>query len=358
MRTHAIQRLLSILVLLAFAAAGCAAKFGAQPTTPTMRKAQKALDEAMAALDVDAQTPGVLLITNAGYGAADGRSSEAYFDLAMQTVGRTPGTRSLLAVVTPANEPLWFALYRAATGKVAFLVLTDGGFTQQIADLSPSVILTPDGWADAANGPLKQRLFSVASISLSWAAGASWPMLKAAELHDHFCPGLNAGFIVLELLKEELPLADGDSYTFVGAPPFCAMDAFQILEGKTLGKKGSLGLANQLGAGAGFAVGGVQPSLIVLRTNRKKNACDALVLGIDWSKIQTASNVGPDDMNPPGGHANPLFYVSRAKMSWVLAQMTMQDKLDCIVVLKRASGTMELATAVASGAADPYRALP
>jgi formylmethanofuran dehydrogenase subunit E-like metal-binding protein len=352
------RRRLLAFALLAILLPACAGSFGAKPATPVQHDAEAALGQALAELDAKPGDAGLLLITNAGYGQAQGHGSEAYLDIAMRATGCTPGTQSLLAIVTPAREPLWFALCRPEARKVVFLKLQDHGFARQVVDITPERILTPDGWAEAAKGPLGKRTFSVVSIALSRAAGASWPMLKAAQLHDHFCPGLNAGFIVLEHLQRKLPLGQGDQYVFVGAPPFCAMDAFQILEGRTVGKKGALGLMDVPGAGSSFAENGVQPDLIVLRVNKKQDVCDGVVLGLDWSDVYAAAGVSEAEFSPPGGPSNPLFFVSRARMSYTLAQLPMQDKLGYLQQLHRFSGPASLARRVTQGGADPYRTLP
>lgn len=349
---------LVLLALLTVAASGCAGTYGAVPVTPAQHDADAALTGALETLGTRPGDADLLLITNAGYGQAAGVGSEPFVDIAMRATGCTPGTQSLLTIVTSPNEQLWFALCRPQAGKAVFLRLHDNGFARQTVDISPERILTPEGWTEAAKGEMGNRTFSVVSIALSRAAGATWPMLKAAELHDHFCPGLNAGFIVLEYLKRELPLAPGESYTFVGAPPFCAMDAFQILGGRTLGKRGVLGLLNTPEAGAALARDGVDPALIVLRVNAARDVCDGVVLGFDWSRAYAASGLGKDDLNPPGGYANPMFFISRATMSYQLAQVPLEDKLAYLVELRSFTGPASLAKRIAGGGADPYGVLP
>lgn len=338
-------------LLLAF----CAALAMPQPDSPGLSSAQKALEDAMQTIGVTAATRDFLVITNAGYGQAAQTTTEQYLDVAMRTTGRTPGTRTLLLVNTPCHEPLWFALFRKDNGDAVFLKVGKQGFDRQTLNLDPDQIFNPEVWAAAAKGLIGGRLFSVASIALSWAEGASWSMLKGAELHDHFCPGLNAGFMAKAFLEEQLPLGPGDSYVFVGAPPICAMDALQSAFGATMGKSGAFAMRVPKAAEA-HARDGVAPTLIAMRVNQGKDACDGVFIGFDWAKSEAFTGVSDADRNPAGGKKNPLFFISRVKMSWKLAQMPMKEKLACIKDLGRFSGPAALAWKVAGAGADPYAA--
>ncbi|WP_338667670.1 FmdE family protein [Pseudodesulfovibrio methanolicus] len=341
------------LVLLLFAASSSwAAGFGPE-ATPRMNSANSALKAAMQTLAVTPDAPGFMVLTNAGYGQADAGSTEAYLDVVAQATGRTPGTRTLLLVNTPCTEPLWFTVFRKDNQRAVFIKLTPDGFKSQPLALAPASLFKPEGWDSARKGLVGARLFSVASISLSWAEDAPWPMLKGAELHDHFCPGLNAGFMVKAYLDQNLPLGPGDAYVFVGAPPICAMDALQSAYGATMGKHGAYSVLSAKAADK-RAKDGVAPTLIAMRVNKKKDTCEGVFIGFDWAKSESFTGVTNADRTPPGGKSNPLFFISRVKMSWKLAQMDMQDKLACIKALGRFSGPAALAGKVAGAGADPY----
>ena len=206
---------LALFFLLTFTAAGAGLADAGDASTA---KAAGAFEAAMKTLGVTPDQPGFMVLTNAGYGQVGGKTTEAYLDLLTKTTGRTPGTKTLLAVDTSCFEPLWFSFVRADTKDVVFVKSGPDGFGSQTFNLAPENIFKPEAWAAAAKGLVGKRMFSVVSISLSWAEGADWAMLKAAELHDHFCPGLNAGFIIKAKLDKDLPLGAGDSYVFVGAP--------------------------------------------------------------------------------------------------------------------------------------------
>jgi len=103
---------------------------------------------------------------------------------------------------------------------------------------------------------------------------------------------------------------------------------------------------------------GVAPFLIAMRVNAKKNVCDGMVLALDWSKLGSATGVSPKDLSPKGGKSNPLFFITRVKMSWKLVQMDMKDKMAGIVEQGRFSGPAGLMKKVVNAGADPYAVLP
>lgn len=344
---------LALFLVVTFTAAANMAEAGA--VSPA--KATLAFESAMKKLGVTPDQPGFMVLTNAGYGQAGGESTEAYLDLLTKATGRTAGTKSLLTVNTPCYEPLWFSFFRADTKDLVFLKSGPDGLGQQTFNLAPENIFQPDAWAAAAKGLVGKRMFSVASISLSWAEGAEWSMLKAAELHDHFCPGLNAGFIIKAKLDKDLPLGAGDRYVFVGAPPICAMDVLQSVYACTMGKKGAFSMLVPKQAQQ-VAKGGVAPIVIAMRVNAKKNVCDGMVIGLDWSKLGSATGVSKNDLSPKGGSSNPLFYITRVKMSWKLVQMDMKDKMVCIMDQGRFTGPASLMGKVINAGANPYAVLP
>lgn len=350
------QTVVTCVMVLVTITMACAAE-KSNAAIDVSEQASQALDAGMNTLGVSAASSDFMILTNAGYGQVHGASTERYLDVIMQKTGRTPGTRTLLAVNTPCSEPLWFSLYNAASHDLVFIKWKEDGFAVQTLNIAPEQILTPAIWSEAAKGLLGKRTFSVVSIILSWQEGASWTMLKGAELHDHFCPGLNAGFIAKAYLDKNLPLGPGDSYVFVGAPPICAMDALQSAYGRTMGKKGAFSMLVPEAA-AKLTTDGVTPTIIAMRVNNKKDVCDGVVIGFDWSKSEQATGVSEADRNPKGGHANPLFYISRVKMSWKLAQMSMEEKLACIKDMGRFSGKASLEKKVEGAGADPYAAIP
>ncbi len=326
---------------------------GAASAADELGKAGEAMTAAMAEMGLSKGDRNLLVLTNAGYGSIGNKSTEAFLDTARELTGCSPGNRSLLAVHTSLAEPLWGGLYRKDTGKLVFFKWTGAGFEQQVIDASPSNILTPDGWKEASSGLIGNRAFSVVSISLTWAADPPWPLLHSATFHDHFCPGVNSGYIAGKYLMEKMALGSGDRYVFLtGGLGKCAADALQVMFNTTPGKSGGYIMDVDNETLAKYTSNGTNPLIIAMRINNKSDVCDGTVLGFDWNKAYVDTGVKAEEMRPKGGPANPMFWIARVKMSKELARMPDNQLFSYMVELKSFSGKAELAAKVTGG--DPY----
>ena len=310
------------------------------------------LRQAMSEIGASKADPNLLVLTNAGYGTIDNQSTETFLDTAQGETGCSMGTRSLLAVHTGIQEPLFCALFRKDTGKLVFFKWTGKGFDQQIIDASPDRILTPEAWKKAASGIIGSKMFGVVSLSVTWAENPPWPLLLAATFHDHFCPGLNAGYMVGQYLTKGLPLGKGEKYVFVTAPGKCPADALQMMFNATAGKASGYTMAISNQSLKKYAKGGIPPWIVAMRVNMKSDTCEGRVLGFDWNKAYGKTGVKAEEMAPPGGPQNPMFWVARAKISRILARLPMDELLGYVVELHQFSGKASLADQVAGG--DPY----
>lgn len=270
-------------------------------------KAQEALQGAMAEVALPQGDPRLLVLTNAGFGQIGSQTTEAFSDIAAKDTGCTSGTRSLLPVHTSIQEPLWCALYREDSGKLVFFKWTGEGFGKQLIDASPEKILSPEGWRAASSGLVGKNLFSVVSISLTWAVSPPWPLLLASTFHDHFCPGLNAGYILAEYIAANLPLGPGEQYVTVTAPGKCPADALQVLFNTTGGKGGGYVMATGNDLLAKYSKGSVQPSVVAMKVNRKSDTCEGLVLGFDWDKAMADTGVKREHLFSKEGPSDPWF---------------------------------------------------
>lgn len=345
-RLRVLMLLLSAVVLLSLPSAQAA------QVSPELSKAQELLTRAMSEIGLSKGDGNLMVLTNAGYGQIGAQSTEGFIDLAQQATGCSIGSRSLLTLHTSLEEPLWCSIYRKDTGKLMFLKWTGAGFEKQSIDADSAKILTPEGWKSASSGLIGQKLFSVVSISLTWAVDPPWTLLLAATFHDHFCPGVNSGYIAGQYLMEKMPLGPGDQYMFVIAPGKCAADALQVMFSTTAGKSSGYAMAIGDEALARYSGGKVQPSIIAMQVNRKSDTCKGMVLGFDWDKAYADTGEKAEDMAPQGGAGNPMFWIARVKMSRELARMQKQKLLTYISELKQFSGKASLADKVAGG--DPY----
>ncbi|MGD9125532.1 MAG: FmdE family protein, partial [Desulfarculaceae bacterium] len=196
--------------------------------------------------------------------------------------------------------------------------------------------------------------FGVVSLSLSWAKGANWPLLQAGCFHNHLCPGLNAGYLAAVYLRQHLPLGKGQRYVFIGAPSICAMDALQVLTDATPGKRGSYSLLVKGDVAAKYFPKGAGPLVIAARIDGKADKCQGVVLGLAWNKLCQDMGLERGDMSPPGGKSNPLFFISRAKLSLGLAGMPLKKKMSYVIKVKGFSGKASLAERIIAAGPDPY----
>ena len=319
---------------------------------PWLDTGRTAINRAMSVIGLSKADSNLLVLTNAGYGTIDNKSTESFLDTASRETGCSTGSRSLLPVHTGIQEQLWCALFRKDTGKLIFFKWTGKDFEQQIIDASPNKILTPDGWKKTSSGLIGQKVFSVVSLCLTWAVDPPWTLLSAAMFHDHFCPGVNAGYIAGQYLMEKLPLGAGDRYVFVSAPGKCPADALQVMFNATAGKGSGYTMAIKGKSLHQYARDGVEPSIVAMRVNRKSDKCEGMILGFNWNKAYADTGVKAEEMAPKGGRQNPMFWVARAKMSRELAGLPKEKLIAYMVNLKSFSGKASLANKVAGG--DPY----
>lgn len=326
---------------------------GSAGGNPWIGKAEKALTLMMEEVAAAKNSPDLLVLTNAGYGQVSGETTEMFFDIAHEITGCSMGKRSLLAVHKSIDSPLWFSLYSTRSNKIAYALWQDGSFSRQVVDADPEQLFLPDNWQAASEGLVKENMFSVVSLSLTWANEPPWPLLLAATFHDHFCPGVNAGYYFGRYIQQHFPLSGNDKYVFVNAPGICPADALQMMFNATAGKSSMYARSISNESLNRYAVNGVTPSSVAMRVNTGKDVCEGLILGFDWDKAYELVGMSRNEMSPPGGMSNPLFFISRAKMFGALAKLPEQQLLDLVVVMKEFSGKASIVNELGGG--DPYK---
>ncbi|MBS3764718.1 MAG: hypothetical protein KGZ25_15570, partial [Planctomycetes bacterium] len=244
------------------------------------------------------------------------------------------------------------------THEAIFSKYSDGKFQHQALDLNPDHILTPDGWKTAGEGVVSGNLFQVVSFCLVWSAEPRIGLLRSAELHNHICPGVNAGYALAQYIKKRLPLRDGEKYVLVSAPPACPVDGLQTALDCTAGKKAMFTMKTSQKVLAQHEYKKLKPSVIVLRINSAADSCEGSVLAFDFEKACKDLGVSRSNLSPPGGHDNPLFYISRIRIARKMAGMKTEQKMGWIKVLKTFSGNAQLADKLAGASFDPYADLP
>ena len=223
----------------------------------------RAAERAMKDLPFGPGDPNILGLTDAGYIAQIGDyTSEKALDGVMMTAKLSRGEANLMNVHKPYNSPLWFAFFdkrskdciylesksdtlkayldKEQTDREAaireFLGLKDEEIFSIIAreNIDADKLLSdPEPWQEKMKAKVfGGNEFSLITLCNLWAIGLPNDFMKAAELHDHICPGLTSGYLIAEYIKEKFPAeAPRYDYVVIAIPPWCKDDALiQIFE--------------------------------------------------------------------------------------------------------------------------------
>ncbi len=334
----AVQSLLLALLLLAVAVSGIqcksqgdkeegnAANPAAAPLRPDIAAAAGELSKAMSDLGLEKGDPRALVLTNAGYGKIDGKTTEAFADAVPSVSGCSIGKRSLFFLHTPISAPFWFALYRRDTGDLAFCSWTGGKFEVQKIKAKSELLADRKAMSQAATGTAARFFFQILSFADAWKQGVEWDLLKCAEFHNHRCGGVTGGYLAGKYILSKFPLREGEHYVFVTTAPACPIDAIQVMFDATAGKKKLFSTRMSDDEAAKYEVDGVRPMVIVMRVNDLTDACEGLVLGLSRGAFRGEAAASKDGD---------------------------RDELECVKVLKAFSGDSTLAAKLAETGSNP-----
>jgi len=218
----------------------------------------KAADRAMKDLRFKRGDMEVLALTDAGYIAKIGEyTTEKALDGVIMTSGLSRGKGNLANLHKAYNQPLWFAFFdkeskhciyleaksdiledyagREKTDRDAvlrdFMKLKDEEIFTKISKENidaDRLLNNPEAWQEKMVAEVfGGNEFSIFTIANLWAMGLPNDFLKAAELHDHICPGLTSGYLIAKYVIEHFP-PTGDprnEYIVIAIPPWCKDDA-------------------------------------------------------------------------------------------------------------------------------------
>jgi formylmethanofuran dehydrogenase subunit E-like metal-binding protein len=211
-----------------------------------------------------------IALTNAGYAEIEGHSTQGCMDGLTWRLGVTRGSNTLLEIHSRYDKALWFFIYYKKSGVGVYLEVnpevipklvnnTDKHGFSQIAGnklrIPASQLFTKTAverikaehlFANIeeynekfANKIFGGNEFRIVTIANAVAAGAPAYAIRAFEFHDHFCPGVLSGILMVNYIKECFPLQSPDDRYFVlTVEPWCKEDALLVLLDTTPGKKG------------------------------------------------------------------------------------------------------------------------
>ena len=260
--------------------------------------------------------PNILAMTDAGHaiigGKVGGTTTEECIDGVIASSGCTIGKANLLLIHRSKEKPLWFAFFNKSSGECVYLEANNSVFGLSVAEVvalpddkvftkiakanigADELFANPEAWPKVFGG----NEFSIITIANVWAKCAPYEFMKAAEFHNHICPGLTSGYIIVKYLDENLPLQSSrDKYEIIACPPWCKDDAFQVIFDKTVGKRFvAMHLTPEdqkqlpeyyAGPGKGGVAG------IYIRWNGTTNTGHGMVLAYNRTKTREVSNIPP-----------------------------------------------------------------
>ena len=290
----------------------------------------KAAEKAMDDLPFNRGDSNVLALSDAGYPVIEVSSgfpdtyytTEGAIDGISATSGCTLGWGNLILVHRSIYDPLWFAFFDKKTGECVYFEVDENTLKTYLEDEAAGIVdyaafihlpaetlfsriskanIKPAALIHAANAEAWHHNFteevfggnefSILTISAVWDKGMSYEFVKAAELHNHICPGLTSGYFIAQYLDKNFPLEGKDECYIVWAvPPWCKDDAFQAIFDATVGKRHMAVM---------YIPKDVQEQIypeyqniagVFVKFNEATGEAQAIVLGWDWE--QTCADCG------------------------------------------------------------------
>ena len=303
-------------------------------------------------LGVKKGDPRICALTDATYVKLNGKTTEEYVDLIQEITGCSIGRGNLLFFHRPITYPLKIALFRKDT-KECVLITYDGKETKKIkVNIDGQKATAPGHWRKIEGAIGAADAFSIVTIANSWALGAPFDFLKCCEFHNHLCPGLTSGYLIVKMIQKRYPLRKGEKYIFIACPPWCKDDAIQVLLDLTPGKRSLFVKQLTDPQKRGCAAANVAGILVIWKV--KENKGKGLIFQFDWQKACQVSGVKRKDFRPKGGKKNPIFWTTRRKADWGL--MPYLEKPEQFVrVVKEFEVTPEMLVRLTMAGINPYK---
>ena len=306
-----------------------------------------ALQDAMATLGVTRDSSGLCVLTDAGYAIVDGNTTECCIGTIERVTGCSISDGNLLPVHRSVNKPLWFVIFDNETKDCVYTVYKNGAFTATTVNIDGENATTSDGW-NAMKAALGSDAFTIVTIANAWGYGAPYDLLRCAEIHNHICPGLSSGYMIVEYIRENYPLGAGESYTWIGCPNWCKEDAIQVLLDLTPGKRSLIVKQREILVNERPLAG------ILIIWNSTANSGRGVSFRYDKGESCNLTGVDIDDFSPPGGKSNPLFWTTRLKNGFGLLQYLDQPEAVISTDSDMFNVTSEQLDRVKEAGVDPY----
>ncbi len=246
--------------------------------TPVIKKA-------MTTLKVTKSDSDILVLTNATAVLTDGKSSLPILAQVQEATGAMVGKGNLLFFQRTQNSALRIMLFKKSDRSTVIISAEKSKWAEDTLDLDPKTILDPEFWKGAKDKYTAGKdLSALVAIATAWAEGAPYDFLKAAELHNHICPGLTSGYLIAHFILNHYPLEKGQRYTIISSPVWCKEDAFQVVMDLTPGKRGMV--VKPLPKGEKEKISIPNPAGMVLIWDQKQKKGKAVALSFDFNNLK------------------------------------------------------------------------
>ncbi len=282
----------------------------------------KACNISMESLSFNASDSGILVLTDAGYCMIGNYTTEKCIDVIPIETGCSIGKGSLMIIHRAKGSSLWFAFFKNSTKECVYLEANSTLLKEYLdqENENPSekytihkefmelpagkifvknvkeeigadkLLNNPEDWqAKMEDEVFGGNEFTIITIANVWAKGMSYDFIQAAQLHNHICPGLTSGYMIIKYLDKHLPLeSPSQEYIILAVPPWCKDDAFQAILDTTVGKRKMTVMMLSKEQTDALPEEAKNVAGIYIRWDKKAGNGTALVLAFDWDN---ASNM-------------------------------------------------------------------
>jgi len=263
------------------------------------RRAGNQAFELMKRSGVSPQKENLIVLTNAGYAEIGNSSTMGFIDGLSNATGCKRGNNTLAEIHTRYDAPLWCAVYDKVSGYCAYLQSKSSKISgniqkapvSEVFDITAVEKINADylyANAEAYNKKFGEKIFGgnefrIVTIANAVAEYAPAYAVRAFEYHDHYCPGVTSGIMMVNYLKKNFPLKPDCGYFVQSVQPWCKEDALMTLLNATPGKGGYSALYSTEADRAAWKPEAKDAATIVYRENKNTKKWDGVVLGFKWT---------------------------------------------------------------------------
>lgn len=236
-------------------------------------------------------------LTNALSAVYRGKSTRRACDVLDRLFGVGLGRGNLLTVHEAAEEALWFVFVgKKGPGTLAMVRVGVDRDTLVVSD-ALNVYVGKETSFEPFQKAFGKKAFALVTLANGWADGVPWDLMMGGLYHDHLCCGVCSGYCTVNFIRTHLPLKDGQSYMYIGAPAWCQDDYIMGALNLTPGKHGYYTMNYpwsrpwNTGSGITGKLGG-----ILIRYDRKKEVGTAHLLSFNWQEAEFKTWMGRPDM--------------------------------------------------------------